>query len=553
MSDPQSNTAPPLRAVGGGAPKTRAEQLLMLQELRADFMSYAPKCLWIKTKAGKIVPFVPNKAQKYAHARMEEQRRKTGKVRALVLKGRQQGLSTYIGGRFYHKASLNAGVGVFILTHEQSATDNLFGMAQRYHERSPIKPMTGKANAKELAFPKLDSGYAVGTAGQKAVGRSKTIQLFHGSEVAFWPNDAEHFKGVVQAIADEPGTEVILESTANGPQGEFYERWLKAEAGVGDYIAIFVPWYWELGYSRDPEEDGFVLRERVQHKDEDMSEREYMETYKCTLGQMCWRRYKIDDLGYTGFKQEYPANAREAFQTTGHDSFIKPVDVLRAMKQTNLEESGPLIVGVDPSRFGDDLFVIAWRRGRVVRKLEVIEKIDTVAAANKLKAIIDVDQPKKLFIDAGGGGAQIYDLLVSYGPMYKEVAEIVNFGSAPQEPEIYLKNGETRPGPMNRRAEMWQRSNFWLQEEGGAQLPDENVLQTDACGPKYSYNTAQRLQLEGKDAMRRRKVPSPDRWDAIALTFAAPVYDETKASDYAAREAKRKAPKFRGRTGWMGR
>lgn len=543
----------PLKAVGGNAPKSKAEQLMLLQKLRSDFMEYAPQCLWIKTKSGKIVPFIPNKAQKYAHARMEEQRRKTGMVRALVLKGRQQGLSTYIGGRFYHKASLNSGVGVYILTHEQAATDNLFGMAQRYHERSPIKPVVGKSNAKELIFPKLDSGYGVGTAGKKAVGRSKTIQLFHGSEVAFWPNDTDHFSGIVEGVANEPGTEVILESTANGPTGEFYERWLKAEAGIGEYIAIFIPWYWESGYSRDPESENFVIREKTQHKDEDMSEREYMDTYGCTLGQMCWRRNKIESLGYVKFKQEYPANAQEAFQTTGHDSFIKPVDVLRALKRENLEESGPLVVGVDPSRFGDDLFVIAWRRGRVVRKLEVIEKIDTVTAANRLKQIIDVDGPRKLFIDAGGGGAQIYDLLVSYGPEYRKVCELVNFGSAPQEPEIYLKNGEKRPGPMNRRAEMWQRSNFWLQDEGGAQLPDDPALQTDACGPKYGYNVAQRLQLESKEAMRRRKVNSPDRWDAVALTFASIVYDETKASDYDRKQAAKRVSKFRGRTGWMGR
>jgi hypothetical protein len=542
----------PLKPVGGGAPKTRSEQIELLSKLRADFMEYAPRCLWIKTKSGKIVPFAPNKAQKYAHQRMEEQRRKTGMVRALVLKGRQQGMSTYIGGRFYHKASMNAGVGVFILTHEQTATDNLFAMAARYHERTPIKPATGKSNAKELLFPKLDSGYGVGTAGQKAVGRSKTIQLFHGSEVAFWPNDSEHFKGVVQAVAAEEGTEVILESTANGPQGEFYERWCKAEAGIGDYVAIFVPWYWDPGYTRIPEA-GFELRTRLMDKDEDMTEAEYAETYGLDHGQMAWRREKVNELGYTGFKQEYPANAQEAFQTTGHDSFIKAPDVLRAMKRTNLEPTGPLIIGVDPSRFGDDLFVIARRQGRVVKPLETIEKIDTVQAANKLKTIIDVEKPKKMFIDAGNTGAAIYDLLVSFGPEYRKVAELVNFGSAPQEPEIYLKNGERRPGPMNRRAEMWLRSRDWLQDEGGAQLPPEPVLQSDACGPKYKYNMQQRLQLESKEAMRRRKLPSPDRWDAIALTFAAPVYDETKAKDYEAKQARRKVPVYAGRTGWMGR
>lgn len=533
------------------APRTREAQLDTLRHLRADFMFYAPSCLWIKDKGGKTIPFVPNQAQRYAHMRMEEQRAKLGRVRALVLKGRQQGLSTYIGGRFYHKASLNSGVGVFILTHEQTATDNLFMMAQRYHDKSPMKPITGKANAKELVFPKLDSGYAVGTAGAKAVGRSKTIQLFHGSEVAFWPNDTEHFSGVVQAVADEDDTEVILESTANGTGGEFHERWLKAEQGIGDYIAIFVPWFWEDGYTR-PVDPGFKLRTLITDKNELMTEQEYCDTFQLTMEQMCWRRNKIEELGFVKFMQEYPATSQEAFQSTNHDSFIQAIDVLRARK-AELEESGPLIVGVDPARFGDDLFVIAWRVGRKVRKYEAIKKIETVTAANLLKRIIDNDDPIKMFIDAGGGGAQIYDLLISFGPQYKKVAEIINFGGSPQEPEIILKTGEKRPGPMNRRAEMWQRSKFWLQAEGGADIPDENVLQTDACGPGYTYNTAQRLQLESKEAMRRRKVTSPDHWDAIALTFASPVYDETKAADYEARQRSKRSSSYRGRTGWMGR
>jgi hypothetical protein len=63
-------------------------------------------------------------------------------------------------------------------------------MANRFHKYCPelLKPHTGSANAKELNFDRLDSGYTVGTAGTRATGRSRTLQLFHGSEVAFWPN-----------------------------------------------------------------------------------------------------------------------------------------------------------------------------------------------------------------------------------------------------------------------------------------------------------------------------------------------------------------------------
>ena len=46
-----------------------------------------------------------------------------------------------------------------------------------------------------------------------------------------------------------------------------------------------------------------------------------------------------------------------------------------------------------------------------------------------------------------------------------------------------------------------------------------------ACGPSYRYDSLTRLQLEKKEDMRRRGVASPDEWDAVALTFAEPVYD----------------------------
>jgi len=206
--------------------------------LRDDLEAYASRCLKIRTKAGRVEPFEFNSAQLYLHEALERQKAETGKVRALILKGRQMGLSTYTGARFYHRCTHQRGVQVFILTHEQTATDNLFAMVDRYHQNNNplVTPSTGAANAKELYFDRLDSGYSVGTAGAKAVGRSKTIQLFHGSEVAFWPNAASHFAGVVQAVPDLPGTEIILESTANGIGGEFHQRWQQAENGEAGQV-----------------------------------------------------------------------------------------------------------------------------------------------------------------------------------------------------------------------------------------------------------------------------------------------------------------------------
>lgn len=493
------------------------------QQLRSDLEFYARNCLFIRTKDAKVEPFHFNKAQRYIHERLEDQRRQTGRVRALILKGRQQGCSTYVGGRFYHRTTWSRGVQTFILTHEEQATQNLFKMVDRYHEHCPVfvRPSTGAANAKELRFDKLDSGYKIGTAGSKGVGRSATIQLFHGSEVAFWPNADTHAAGVLQAVPDSDGTEVILESTANGVGNLFHEMWENAEAGEGDYIAIFVPWFWQDEYRKGVPE-GFTLTDE---------EQQYASAYGLDAEQMAWRRNKIAELKDEAlFKQEYPANAAEAFQMSGHDGFIKPADVVRARK-AELEGIGPLVIGADPARFGNDRFSLAWRQGRKVRKIESKGKLDTVAGANWIKQVIDSDRPARVFIDVGGIGAGVYDLLKSWGYAYehgsndpRKVCVPIDFAGSPQEPEIVLPSGEKRPGPYNRRAEMWMRSRDWLKEAGGADIPDSDSLQADACGPGYHYNSNSYLLLESKEHMRDvRKLRSPDEWDAVALTFAEPV------------------------------
>lgn len=505
---------------------TKADILAAQRELerrkqRDDFPYFALEHLKVRSKSGQIVPFRINQAQEYVHQRLEAQKARTGKVRALILKGRQAGFSTYIGGRFYHQTTFRKGVQCFILTHEQEATNNLFGMVDRYHanNESQFKPSTGASNAKELYFDQLDSGYSVGTAGSKAVGRSKTVQLFHGSEVAFWPNASSHFAGVVQAIPDLPGTEIILESTANGVGGEFHTRWQRAEAGDGDFEAIFIPWFWSEEYRR-PVPEGFSLT---------TEEETYLAAHKLDLEQMVWRRAKIIELNDPVlFKQEYPATASEAFQSVGHDSFIPNEAVLKARKTTK-EPLGQLIVGVDPARFGDDATAVAWRRGGVVEKVERRYKMDSVAKANWVKAIIDNDKPAKVFIDAGGGYGDFIDILRDWGGEYRRLCEAVNFGSEPQDPPKISDDGELIPGPKNRRAEMWKRSKEWLEE--GADIPDDDALHADACGPGYHYDLKQYLLLESKKDMRARGARSPDAWDAVALTFASPVASVIKVRD----------------------
>lgn len=485
----------------------QTETLEALRTLSTDFDAYARTALRIRTKEGGIQPLFLNRAQQYIHAKLEAQIKRTGKVRALILKGRQQGCSTYVEARFFWRAVWNSGKRVFILTHEDAASSNLFEMATRYLEHLPpeLKPSVDSHNAKELSFRALDSGYKVGTAGNKAVGRSATVQYFHGSEVAFWPNADQHAAGVIQTIADLPGTEIILESTANGIGNYFHTQWQKAERGESDFEAVFVPWFWQPEYVKAAGPD-FTLTN---------DEREYANAYGLTLEQLAWRRSKIADLSVSGsdgawrFKQEYPANPAEAFQTSGEDSLIKPETILLARKG-EASATGPLLIGVDPARFGDDRTSMVRRQGRVASKLESHRKLDTMQVAGLVVRIIRDEKPARVFVDVGGLGAGVVDRLRELG--YGDMTEAVNFGERASEESKYA----------NKRAECWALMAEWLNERP-VSIPDSDTLHGDLLAPRYRYDSNSRLVLERKEDIKKRGLASPDEADALALTFAAPV------------------------------
>ncbi len=482
-------------------------ELQIRKKLKYDFVHYAEKCLKITPKEAQLVPFVLNKAQLYIHERIQKQLNETGKVRAIILKGRQQGCSTYVAGRYYHIVSHNFGKQAFILTHEASATQNLYKMVNRFYNNTPdlVKPLASKSNAQELIFGQLDSGYKLGTAKNKNVGRSATIHLFHGSEVAFWDNTSHHVGGLFNAIPNSPGSEIILESTANGVGDFFHQQWQMAEAGISEYIAIFVPWFWQPEY-REKLKAGLDLTEE---------ERELKVMYGLDNEQLNWRRLKIMNASMRGldgvkkFKQDFPCNPTEAFIETGDDFFISADVVMQARKCESVEKYGKLVIGVDPARFGDDRTAIIRRQGRVAYNLETYTKKDNMQIAGIVNKIIQDEKPFKVFVDVGGLGAGVVDRLNELG--HKNVIVPVNFGSNPLDAKAYF----------NKRAEMWALCKKWLIDYP-CKIPDDDSLHADLCGVKYDNDSISRLILEDKKLVKKRGVRSPDAADALCLTFALP-------------------------------
>lgn len=482
---------------------TDDERLRALGLLRDKLELHAAQCAKIKDKDNRLVPFLFNRAQRHIHSMLEEQKRETGKVRALLLKSRQQGGSTYIAERYYHQVTMH-GKSAFIMAHEAKATANLYAMVRRLQNHNPVAPSTKASSAQELVFEALDCGYKLATAGTQDAGRSSTAQLLHASEFSFWPNAQNHLAGLGNAIGDRPGTEIILESTANGIGNAFHSMWQDAEAGLNEYIAIFTPWFWSDEY-RAPVSPKLVLSE------EDAL---YQSTYGLSLEQMQFRENKLSTYG-TDFKhlwvQEYPACPNEAFVTPVGNPLINPSHVMAAVNSQYRDTSGPLIIACDPAGDGvndADRTAIAFRRGRVCFRLEYHQGLNTMQIAGKLSEYYAEFAPDAIIVDKGGLGAGVFDRLNELNvPVIG-----INNATAANDHEIF----------ENIRAEMWWTMNDWFNDQP-CRIPNNAALISDLTAPQPDISSNGRKMLEKKEKMKRRQIRSPDGADALALTFAVKV------------------------------
>lgn len=521
---------------------------------RSDLEHYCEKLVKIKDFAtGAIVPFTWNDEQRIVNRKLDEQRERTGMVRAWVVKPRKVGISTYVAARFYRKTTLNEGQRTYILTHEDQATENLFKMVGTIHEHmeQDYRPIATSDSANTLSFGAIESSYGLGTARTKAAGRSDTIRNFHGSEVAFWPNASDHAAGVMQAVPMAPGTEVIGESTGNGTSGYFYDQVLLAERGLGDYQLIFIPWTQVRAYRRHVPRD-FAPND---------AEIEYAALHKLDDEQLAWMHFKIRELDAKAqdiiaqFNQEYPAVLSDAFQAIKYTPYIDLKYVIKARHfKALVQDFQPIVLGCDIARNvrGGDFTRIIDRQGRRAGAYVNIElQTDDLAivADNIARELKRNSQIIMAFIDVTGLGAGVYDILRRNG--WGERIAAINFGGDTSEPERYA----------NKRAEMWGSMRDWIMDKGGAQIPDQDTLQRHILAPcapgsgivgATRYDANSRLILESKENIKKRLGFSPDGGDALCLTFAGEVIQPETLDDVPEWQRKLEFARKQG-SGWKSR
>lgn len=222
-----------------------------------------------------------------------------------------------------------------------------------------------------------------------------------------------------------------------------------------------------------------------------------------------WAREQIEKYG-----RDNPwvlVNVFGQFPPSQSNALLGVEDVGTASRRT-LEEHAfaheARILGVDVARFGDDRTVIQMRQGNMAFRPVVLRSQDTMQVAGQVSLVIGRQHPDAVFVDETGVGAGVVDRL----RQLKHAIVGVNNGGKALRPE---------PKFQNRRAETWWQMAQWVKRAGC--IPDDGELRGELVAPTYWFDGQGRLCLEPKDLLKQRGLPSPDKADALALTFAEDV------------------------------
>ena len=221
-----------------------------------------------------------------------------------------------------------------------------------------------------------------------------------------------------------------------------------------------------------------------------------------------------DKAVYQQIIDEYGPDSSQAhvevygeFPNASDDQFIGVNTVTEAMARPRMkDQTAPIIIGVDPARFGADSTVIAVRQGRDIVEIRRYKGDDTMETVGRVIDIIEEYKPAMVVIDEGGLGAGIVDRLKEQ----KYKIRGVNFGNKAKNPLMW----------GNKRAEMWGDMREWLKT---AAIPTDRYLKSDLISPLMKPDSKGSIFLESKKDMRSRGLSSPDAADAIAVTFAFAV------------------------------
>ncbi|WP_127580173.1 hypothetical protein [Paenibacillus koleovorans] len=337
-----------------------AQYILDHEHIRQEILEYPERliemCFVIVDKDKNVVPFFLNEVQLDFVARLNRAIKdyKQGKrlqLKFLILKGRQQGFTSFITAYQLACTITRKNFEGFTAADEDGNSSAIFeNKAKHLYNLLPtaVKPTEKYNNRKQLLFEKLHSSWEVKTASRN-MGRSRTINFFHGSEAAFWRDGITGTQaGIGEALTKD--SIQIYESTAHG-YNEYKELW-----DSGSWDNCFYEWWRtpEYAVSFESEERAEWFKAEVAtgkpRKDEKQASIAWIwkrcywliHTIKLTWPQVYW--YYLKWAGYLDkdlIKQEYPCSALEAFLASGRCVFDQEAIVMRVEVLKRLYEANP--------------------------------------------------------------------------------------------------------------------------------------------------------------------------------------------------------------------
>ena len=219
-----------------------------------------------------------------------------------------------------------------------------------------------------------------------------------------------------------------------------------------------------------------------------------------------WAREQIEKYG-----KDNPwvlVNVFGKFPPSSINALFGPDAIKEAMRRNippDAYEMAQKRLGVDCARFGDDRTIIFPRQGLVAfRPIEMRNARSNEIAARVMLAKSNFGSELELVDGTGGWGSGVID-------------SMIQAGSAPMEVQFAGKAIDNRY--LNKRAEMWFLMAEWIKR--GGSLPNDSELVRELTAPTYTFSNG-KFQVEPKDMIKKRLGFSPDKGDALALTFALP-------------------------------
>jgi hypothetical protein len=311
----------------------------LLAEVRSNPEKLIELVFVVVDKRKKTMPFFLNDLQHdfigQLNLAIEKfERGEITEIALAILKGRQLGFTTLITAYQLSCTILNRNFEGFTLADDGDNSEAIFQSKAKFpYSQLPeaLKPTEKFNNRKQLLFEKLNSSWAVDTA-TKDVGRSRTINFFHGSECAFWKDGIAR----IQAALGEAMTGdciKIYESTPNG-YNDFQKLW-----DSGTCINCFYEWWrakeYRITFPSDSAKEEFLQKVNA-GKDWIWERLQWLRDVKhLEPEQLYWYWNKYDKyLDKELIKQEYPCTPQEAFLASGKPVFALSAILLRLSQIT---------------------------------------------------------------------------------------------------------------------------------------------------------------------------------------------------------------------------